>query len=112
MKNKFLIALLFLSGGLFNASAQQKAAGKIPSFKLSFAPGASKAPITGRMFLIIANKDTTEPRLQVGRYGPYLFGVDVTNLKPSTPVTVDSKVLGYPSPMKDIPPVLITPRLY
>jgi hypothetical protein len=105
MKNKFLIAVLFLTGGLFNASAQQKAAaGKIPSFKLSFAPGASKTPITGRIFLIIANKDTTEPRLQVGRYGPYLFGVDVVNLKPSTPVTVDSKVIGYPSPMKNIPP--------
>jgi len=107
MKNKLLlIALLFIVGGLSNVNAQHKAiAGKVTSFKLSFAPGASKGPVTGRMFLVVSYSDTIEPRLQVGRYGTQFFGVDVTKLQPSQPVTIDASTLGYPiNKMKDIPP--------
>ncbi|MDB5156919.1 MAG: hypothetical protein JWR50_1626, partial [Mucilaginibacter sp.] len=107
MKNKLLlIAMLFIAGGLSTVSAQHKAvAGKATSFELSFAPGISKEPITGRMFLVVSYSDTIEPRLQVGRYGTQFFGVDVTKLQPSQPVTIDASTLGYPvNKMKDIPP--------
>lgn len=65
-------------------------------FTVSFAAGASSEPITGRVFVALSRDSTSEPRLQVSRYGVQFFGVDVEDLRPEQPVTIDATTLGYP----------------
>ncbi|MGD8328843.1 MAG: alpha/beta hydrolase-fold protein [Acidobacteriota bacterium] len=66
-------------------------------FEISFSPAISEQPLTGRMFLVLADSDIAEPRLQVGRYGPPLFGVDFEELAPGESVVVDADTLGWPA---------------
>ncbi|MEK6756873.1 MAG: hypothetical protein AABZ02_12040 [Bacteroidota bacterium] len=68
--------------------------GANPKFEISFPRSVSTAPLTGRMFLVIARTDTIEPRLQVGRYGVQLFGVDFARLWAGSTVTIDGATLG------------------
>ncbi len=74
-------------------------------FEISFPPEVSSEPLTGRMFLAIARDGESDPRLQVGRYGVPLYGVDVENLGPGTPVSIDADTLGWPiETLADVPP--------
>ena len=74
-------------------------------FEISFPPQVSSEPLTGRMFLTIARSDESEPRLQVGRYGVPVYGVDFENLAPDTPVVIDADTLGWPiETLSDFPP--------
>jgi len=66
-------------------------------FEISFSSAISEQPLTGRMFLVLTDSDVAEPRLQVGRYGPPLFGVDFEELAPGESVVVDADTLGWPS---------------
>ncbi len=73
--------------------------------EISFPASVSNSPLTGRMFLAIARTDTIQPRLQVGRYGVQLFGVDFAQLKPGSATVIDGTTLGYPiEKMSDLPP--------
>ncbi|MRS59736.1 hypothetical protein GJJ30_00415 [Larkinella terrae] len=73
-------------------------------FDISYPASISSTPLTGRMFLIISRKDSTEPRLQVGRYGTQFWGVDFEKLASGKTVTVDGTTLGYPiNALKDVP---------
>jgi hypothetical protein len=65
-------------------------------FTVSFPEGYSGEPLTGRMFVIMARNGGRQPRMQVGRYGVQLFGVDFENLRPGQKVVFDDTVLGYP----------------
>lgn len=65
-------------------------------FEVSFPEQVSSTPLTGRMFLIISRDDTREPRLQVGRYGPALLGVDFEGITAGETVTIDASTLGWP----------------
>src|ERR1700733_4574148 len=96
---KLRLLLVALTGFLLSyASAQTE-------FHISFPASISDAPVTGRMFLVIARTDSVEPRLQVGRYGTQFFGVDFEKLQPAKEITVDGTILGYPvNDLKDIPP--------
>ena len=85
-------------------SAAPEAATK---FEISFPASVHRGPITGRVFLIVSRRDTTEPRFRAGWWGdtPPIFGVDVSALKPGGAATVDSGTLGYPvKSLRDIPP--------
>ncbi len=74
-------------------------------FEISFPPEVSGEPLTGRMFLSIARDGEREPRLQVGRYGVPVYGVDFENLAPDTPVVIDADTLGWPiETLSDFPP--------
>lgn len=74
-------------------------------FEISFPPEVSSEPLTGRMFLAIARAGESEPRLQVGRYGVPVYGVDFDNLAPDTPVSIDADTLGWPiETLDDFPP--------
>ncbi len=74
-------------------------------FEISFPPEVSGEPLTGRMFLTIARTDEREPRLQVGRYGVPVYGVDFENLAPDTSVIIDADTLGWPiETLSDFPP--------
>jgi hypothetical protein len=82
-------------------------------FSVSFPASAHPGPITGRVYVMIAQslevtvrgeKQKTEPRLQVGRTGTPFFGRDVIQLKPGQAATIDETDLGSPvESLKDIP---------
>lgn len=74
-------------------------------FKISYTESAHTGPLTGRMFLIITKKEKKEPRLQVSRYAPQLFGVNFKNLHPGETVTINHTTLGYPiNELGELPP--------
>ncbi len=60
-------------------------------------PGATK-PLNGHLILVIARKAEPEPRFQMneGYTSAQGFGVDVENLAPGAPITIDNATLGYP----------------
>ena len=75
-------------------------------FKVSFPAAAHAGPITGRVFVVITNKERPEPRLQAGSWGdtPPLFGADVDQLQPGEAALIDGTTLGYPpASLADIP---------
>ena len=76
------------------------------SFQISFPAETHSDPITGRVFVMIANNDEREPRLQAGswRNSTPFFAVDVEELSPGESVTIDENILGFPpNSLKDIP---------
>jgi hypothetical protein len=75
-------------------SAPEPASG--PRFEISFPAEVSSEPLTGRMFVVITDEAEREPRLQVGRYGPPLFGVDFEELPPGESVLIDASTQGWP----------------
>ncbi|WP_338872075.1 alpha/beta hydrolase-fold protein [Spirosoma sp. SC4-14] len=98
-----LIFWLLLSSSATTLLAQTAASARF-RFEVSFPAAVSSSPLTGRMFLIIARKDSLEPRLQVGRYGTQFFGVDFEKLAPAKSVTIDGATLGYPiNDLKELP---------
>jgi hypothetical protein len=94
-----------------NASAAEPAVGTraaeaSPRFEVSFPASLHQQPVTGRLFIMIANKNTPEVRLQ--RYwfdAPQFLGVSVVQWKPGEVVTVDAGSLGYPfRSLVEVPP--------
>lgn len=67
-------------------------------FEISFPKSIHAAPLTGRLFVIIATRRQPEPRLQAGFWGDSapLFGADVSQLSPGQMASIDSPTLGYP----------------
>jgi hypothetical protein len=75
-------------------------------FQISFPASAHAEPITGRVFVVISNRERPEPRLQAGFWGDTspLFGADVELLKPEKTTVIDGTTLGYPpTSLADIP---------
>lgn len=65
---------------------------------VAFDETARSEPIGGRLLVLIATDDESEPRFQVG-WGvstAQVFGVDVESLAPGERVRVDGGVFGYP----------------
>ncbi len=104
----FLIPSIFvlaLALALCGCTSAADSAGTDLRFEISFSPEVSGEPLTGRMFLAIAREADPEPRLQVGRYGVPLFGVDFESLAPGESVTIDAGTLGWPiESLADFPP--------
>ncbi|WP_461091260.1 alpha/beta hydrolase [Spirosoma gilvum] len=93
--------LLLLCFGLVTTVAQAQT-----TFSVSFAASQSQQPLDGRILLMIAKTNKTEPRFQVsdGVATAQLFGIDVNGLKPGQVATIDASVFGYPKPsLKDLP---------
>ena len=60
----------------------------------------------GRLMVIFANNDRSEPRFQIspGATGQIIFGKDVTDWEPDIIETIDNTILGYPFvSLKDMP---------
>lgn len=69
-------------------------------------PAARGGEQDGRLMVMFANNDRSEPRFQInpGANGQIIFGKDVTDWKPDTVETIDNSVFGYPfDSLKDIP---------
>jgi hypothetical protein len=81
-----------------SCTAQQ--ASKPIKLEVSFPESAHAAPITGRVFVVLARRPDPDPREQIGSWTqrtPY-FGEDVDQLKPGETITlaVNSGTLGFP----------------
>lgn len=74
-------------------------------FEIYLPPEAHSGPITGRVYVMISENDSREPRLQIGTRGVPFFGRDIEDFKPGTSVIIDETVFGYPvQSLKKIPP--------
>jgi hypothetical protein len=89
-------AFLLLPAG---AQAEEK-------LEISFPAAAHAGAITGRAFVMIAKKDTPEPRLLAFGWwdSGALYGVDVSELKPEQAAVIDASTFGVPMhSLRDIP---------
>jgi len=104
MKNftTVLIPILFITCSFNAGSVQEKSECR---FEISFPSSAFSKPITGRIYIMISRTANREPRLQIGRTGVPLFGVDVEKLRPGQPAVIDGTTLGAPvKSLGEIPP--------
>jgi hypothetical protein len=76
-------------------------------FEIVYPAGVDAGPLDGRVLLVIAKTDRSEPRFQVG-WGlntQPIFGVDVEGLRPGEPAVIDGSARGYPvESIAQIPP--------
>ncbi len=76
-------------------------------FEISFPSGVHEEEITGRVYVIISDNDTREPRLQTGfdlARGVPIWGKNVQALKPGQPAIIDEEIFGFPlRSIRDIP---------
>jgi hypothetical protein len=84
-----LVSFVFLPG-----VARAQTAG--PRFEISFPTSVHADAITGRVYVMISNTETPEPRVQIGRTGVPFFGRDVERLAPGQAAVIDSSDLGSP----------------
>ncbi|MEM9986871.1 MAG: hypothetical protein AAF804_17390, partial [Bacteroidota bacterium] len=77
-----------------------------PSFQLSYATGLVDSALDGRMLLLIAKGEESEPRFQIND-GPstgLVYGADVSGLAAGKAVLVDADTFGYPiQSLADLP---------
>ena len=71
------------------------------SFSISFPASVQSAPQDGRLILLISRKTEGEPRHQVTPESvlpnPYIFGRNVTALKPGQSAIIDASAFGWPA---------------
>ena len=83
------------------------AAGAQSKFEISFSASAHSGPITGRVFVALAKRDTPPPLQQIGNWNgqtPF-FAVDVDQLAPGHAAVIDAAAGGYPlNSLKELPP--------
>jgi hypothetical protein len=99
-------ALFLLACAAVTAAPSLTAQTSAPRFEISFPAAVHGAPITGRVFLFIAQDSAPEPRFQggsLGANGPF-FGTDVDHLAPGTHARIDASTPGFPiASLRDIP---------
>lgn len=95
-----LIFLLLLA----ECSTESK---KTTIFKISFPQEMSDQPQDGRLLLMLANNDKSEPRFQIndGLTTQLVFGIDVEGMQPGQEITInDENAFGFPvQSIKNIP---------
>jgi hypothetical protein len=67
-------------------------------FAVSFPAERSRAPLDGRLLLLLSTNGESEPRFQIGD-GPQtqlVFGIDVEGLAPGAEAVIDASAFGYP----------------
>src|SRR3954468_10328604 len=77
------------------------------TFSISFTKELSDQAQDGRLLLMLATNDKTEPRQQInwGLTTQLAFGVDVDGMTPGQEILIDEKAFGFPvRSIKDIPP--------
>lgn len=78
-----------------------------PRFEISFPASTHAGPITGRVFVILAQRESPEPIRQAGSWTgqtPFV-GADVDALPPGHAAVIDNSALGFPtSSLKDVRP--------
>jgi hypothetical protein len=77
-----------------------------PKFSISFTKEMSDQAQDGRVLLMLANNNASEPRFQIndGLSTQLIFGVDVEGMQPGQEILIDESAFGYPKQsVKDIP---------
>jgi hypothetical protein len=94
MKSKVLIVVL--SGLLAGVQCSEKYEG--PRFVISFTKELSEQAQDGRLLLLLANNNVTEPRFQIndGLSAQLVFGIDVEGITPGQDITIDETAFGFP----------------
>jgi hypothetical protein len=72
-------------------------------FEVTFPASAHQGPLTGRLIVFVAKRGEPEPRLTLSPSGPAMFGLDLDQLRPDQPAIVDTKALGYPTQLSELP---------
>lgn len=92
---KRLVYLLVLSSLLLSCSLEQK---NKNTFSITFTDSLSKEAQDGRLLLLLAKDDKTEPRFQIsdGLTTQLVFGVDVEGMKPGDEIIIDENAFGFP----------------
>lgn len=100
--HRYLVALCLCAAPIAWAQNHRSAG---PAFEVSFPQSAHAGPVTGRVFVILAKKDTPEPLQQIGSWGgqtPF-FAADL-ELQPGRAGVLDNRALGYPlASLKEVP---------
>jgi hypothetical protein len=73
-------------------------------FEVSVASSLRDEPLTGRLLVIVSKSAQPEPRRAISPSGPALFAVDLEALEPGETALVDEKSVGYPWPLRELPP--------
>ena len=103
--HKRSVILFALITGLLVSAPFSYAAG--PSFSVSFPKSRSQQPLDGRIFLLLSNDPSAEPRMQIDDSvrTQMIFGVDVDGMQPGQAVVVDEYAAGWPiRSLRDVPP--------
>jgi hypothetical protein len=77
------------------------------AFSVQYESAVDSGPIDGRVILILAPDNETEPRFQVSSDidAVPIFGIDVEELAPGVPAVIGSEVFGFPvESTSQIPP--------
>ena len=96
--HRFAAALLLLFPPAATALAQA------PRIEVVVPSTTRQAPLTGRLVLVVAKRDTPEPRLTISPSGPAMFAVDLEQLPSGTTAVIDGTSLGYPRPLSELAP--------
>lgn len=99
----YLLVLLLLTGLSCTPGGEPGSALK---FSISFSKELSDQAQDGRLLLLLAKNDKTEPRFQIndGLAAQPFFGLDVEGMKPGDEITLNSNAYGYPfRNLKDLP---------
>ena len=80
------------------------ASAQAPRFEVVVPAATRQAPLTGRLVLVVAKRETPEPRLTVSPSGPALFAVDLEQQPADRPAVIDGGALGYPRPLAELAP--------
>jgi hypothetical protein len=78
-----------------------------PKFLISFTQELSDRTQDGRLLLMLADNDRSEPRNQIndGLHTQLVFGFDVEGMKPGDEIALDGNAFGFPlRSILDIPP--------
>ena len=101
MKSRFLI--LILCSLLAGQCSQNN---DTPRFVISFTQDLTEQAQDGRLLLLLANNDKSEPRFQIsdGLSTQLVFGIDVDGIKPGQEIVIDETAFGFPKrSLNDIP---------
>ena len=103
-KHRLLCVGLFLAIGCTTVSDNTSTSAL--RFSISFTKDLSGQAQDGRLLLMLANNDKSEPRFQVGEglKAQLVFGIDVEGMKPGDEIVIDEKAYGFPlASMNEIP---------
>ena len=104
----FLLLPVLLTSPLFARTAELRSKQTTNlRFAVSFLETSSKAPLDGRVLLLISADNAKEPRFQISEdlNTQQVFGIDVDGLKPGQDAIVDFNAFGYPvKSLSQVPP--------
>ncbi|MBU2941008.1 hypothetical protein KO494_15765 [Lacinutrix sp. C3R15] len=92
------VASFFLVVFLFTCTSPSKKETSKNKIEVSFSDAVNTQNLDGRLLLIFAESEETEPRFQVsvGLDAQPIFGLNVEDLKPNEKVTFNDTVFGFP----------------